>query len=134
MSNRTKKTSLQLLALLLSLAIPLLLSTGCEPAREAEEEEKEKLEFERDRAEAGNLDKDLKDAGITAKVRTGLATDERVSAFDVDVETREGVVILKGAVDREGDKATAEEIARATEGVSGVVNRITVGRGESSAT
>jgi osmotically-inducible protein OsmY len=129
MSNR-KKTSLQLLALLLSLASPLLLS-ACGPAREADGEE---IEYERDRAEAEDLDKGLKDAGITAKVRTGLATDERVSTFDVDVETRAGVVILKGAVDREGDKATAEEIARATEGVSGVVNRITVGRGESSAT
>lgn len=133
MSNR-KKTSLQLLALLLSLAIPLLLSTGCEPGHKADEEEKEELELERDRAEAGDLDRDLKDAGITAKVRTGLATDERASAFDVDVETREGVVILKGAVDREGDKTTVEKIARATKGVSGVVNRITVGRGESSAT
>jgi osmotically-inducible protein OsmY len=129
MSNR-KKMSLQLLALLLSLAIPLLWIGGCASANKTDEE----IQMERDRAEFEDLDKGLKDAGITAKVRTGLATDERVSAFEVDVETREGVVILQGAVDRVGDKATAEEIARATEGVSGVVNRIIVGSGESSAT
>lgn len=125
MSSQIKKTSPQLLVLLLlSLATPLALG-GCESAREAPDGEVQ-LE-DKDRAE-------MKDFGITAKVRTGLAKDERVSAFDVDVETREGVVILHGAVDREGDRSTAEKIARATEGVSGVVNRITVGHGESSAT
>lgn len=130
MSNPIKKTSLQLLALLLSLAIPPLLIGGCASANKTDAE----IQAERERAEAEDLEKGLKDAGITAKVRTGLATDERISAFEVDVETRKGVVILKGAVDREGERTTVEEIARATEGVSGVVNRITVGRGESSAT
>ena len=67
---------------------------------------------------------------------TRLASDERTdaAASGVEVDTRAGVVTLAGAVDGEKAKTAAEEIARATEGVSRVVNKITVGSGESSAT
>lgn len=127
-----KKFSLALLPLLLFLIVPF---AGCE--RNAPEGE---VQDDRDRAEAGDdIDRgeSLEDAGLTAKVRTRLARDERLDALtleDIDVETREGVVILKGAVNREGTRTAAEEIARAMDGVSGVVNQITVGRGETSAT
>lgn len=84
--------------------------------------------------DGADLASGLQDAGITAKVRTQLARDERVRDFDVEVETREGIVILKGAVGKEGARTAAEELARVTEGVSRVVNRITVGSGDSSAT
>lgn len=143
MSDRTTKSYLQLLALLFALAVPMI---GCGREDETEietpdgevevETEREmdgdtEVETERDNADLGE---DLEDAGITAKVKTRLASDERVSAFDVDVDARQGVVTLEGSVGEEEAKSAAEEIARATEGVSGVVNRITVGSGESSAT
>jgi osmotically-inducible protein OsmY len=147
MSNRTTRAFLQLLALLVSLTVPML---GC--GREEEQEidtPSGEVEVETEReagggteaeTETGNesndadLGDDLEDAGITAKVKTRLASDERVSAFDVDVDAREGVVTLKGSVSKEEAKAAAEEIARATDGVSDVVNMITVGSGDSSAT
>jgi len=143
MSNRTTKSSLQLLALLLALAVPMI---GCGREDETEidtpngevevETEREadgdtEVETEREDADLGD---DLEDAGIAAKVKTRLASDERISAFDVDVDAREGVVTLKGAVSKEEAKSAAEELARATDGVSGVVNMITVGSGDSSAT
>lgn len=126
------KFSLALGPLLLLLIVSFVAITGCE--REAPEGE---IRDDRDRAEEIVPAESLEDASLTAKVRTRLARDERLGApalEDIDVETREGVVILKGAVDREGARTAAEEIARAMDGVSGVVNQITVGRGESSAT
>jgi osmotically-inducible protein OsmY len=84
-------------------------------------------------AEAEIEDVDIEDAGITAKVKTQLAADERVSAFAVNVSTRQRIVTLKGSVEDEEAKAAAEEIARGTEGVSDVVNMITIGGGDSSA-
>jgi hypothetical protein len=145
MSNRNTKFYLQLLALLLALMVPLV-GCGREGEREIdtpngeaevetngkEKEDLEELEVENDKDNA-DLEDDLEDAGIAAKVKTRLASDERISAFDVDVDAREGVVTLKGAVSKEEAKS-AEELARATDGVSGVVNRITVGSGDSSAT
>ena len=149
MSNRTTKSFLQLLALLLALAVPMV---GCGREDETEietpngevevETEREadgdvEVETDRNNADLGD-DADLKDgledAGIAAKVATRLAADDRISAFDVDVDAREGVVTLKGAVSAAEAKSAAEEIARATDGVSDVVNMITVGSGESSAT
>lgn len=147
MSNQTTKSCLQMLALLLALMVPL---TGCgregereidTPNGEAEvetngkeKENLEELEGEKDDEDNADLGDDLEDAGIAAKVKTRLVSDERISAFDVDVDAREGVVTLKGAVSKEEAKSAAEELARATDGVSGVVNMITVGSGESSAT
>lgn len=143
MSDRTTRSFLQLLALLFALAVPMI---GCGREDETEidtpdgevevETEREadgdvEVETDRDNADLGD---DLEDAGLTAKVKTRLASDERVSAFDVDVDAREGVVTLEGSVGEEEAKSAAEEIARATDGVSDVVNRITVGSGESSAT
>ena len=144
MSKRTTKSCLQLLALLLALTVPLA-GCGREDEREIDtpngevevetegkdKEDLEELEVEKDNADLGD---DLEDAGIAAKVKTRLVSDERISAFDVDVDAREGVVTLKGAVSKEEAKSAAEELARATDGVSGVVNMITVGSGDGSAT
>lgn len=126
MSYRTNRSLLQLLVLLLALAIPM---TGCD--RKGDE-----LADPSGDADSAELGDGLEDAGITAKVMTRLATDERTdaAASDVEVDTRAGVVTLAGAVDGEKAKTAAEEIARAIEGVSRVVNKIKVGSGESSAT
>lgn len=131
MSNRTTKSCLQLLALLVALAVPMI---GCGREDETEiDTPNGEVEVETEREDA-DLGDGLEDAGIAAKVKTRLASDERISAFDVDVDAREGVVTLKGAVSKEEAKSAAEELARATGGVSGVVNRITVGSGDGSAT
>ena len=134
------------LALLLALTVS---SAGCRAAepkvgREVDETTSQ-AEVEQDSAEEPTADVedieeveavevDIEDASTTAKVKTKLVGDERVSAFDVNVSTRDGIVTLKGSVDEKAAKQAAEEIARGTEGVSDVVNMITIGGGESSAT
>jgi hypothetical protein len=66
------------------------------------------------------------DPGITTAVKTKLAADERTSAMKIDVDTSEKVVTLTGTVRSEAEKAAAEQVAKNTEGVTSVVNRLTV--------
>jgi osmotically-inducible protein OsmY len=72
---------------------------------------------------------DVEDAALTAKVKTRLMADSRVAALNIDVGGQNGIVTLKGSVKDEQEKAAAEEVARATEGVTDVVNMITPGTG-----
>jgi hyperosmotically inducible periplasmic protein len=66
------------------------------------------------------------DVALTAKVKTGLAGDSETSAMKVGVNTDRGVVTLSGVVPTEREKMKAEQIARRTEGVTQVVNNITI--------
>ena len=69
------------------------------------------------------------DAGITTKVKSKLAADDTVKAYQIDVDTREKVVTLSGNVDSAAAKDRAAELARQTTGVVDVVNNVTVGTG-----
>lgn len=72
------------------------------------------------------------DAGITTNVKSKLAADDTVKAYQVDVDTRNGVVTLSGDVETAVAKEQALRIARETDGVRDVVDQIHVG--ESAAT
>ena len=67
------------------------------------------------------------DAAITAKVKTKLTADPEINPFNVDVDTEEGVVYLRGRVEDAGTRAEAVKLARNTQGVVRVVNEITLG-------
>jgi osmotically-inducible protein OsmY len=73
-----------------------------------------------------NAPQPVDDAGITTKVKTKLAADTRTSAIKISVETVNGVVALTGTVPTQGEKTAAEEIAKNTEGVTRVDNRVTL--------
>ena len=68
----------------------------------------------------------IDDAVITTKVKTALARDERVSAFDVKVEVYKGVVQLSGFVETEAQALAAEDTAYTVNGVVDVKNRIDI--------
>ena len=51
------------------------------------------------------------DAGITTNVKTKLAADDTVKAYQIDVDTRNGVVTLSGAVETSAAKEQALRIA-----------------------
>lgn len=72
------------------------------------------------------------DAGITVKVKSKLAADDTVKAYQIDVDTREKVVTLSGNVESDAAKDRAAELARATTGVMDVVNNITVAGGSAA--
>lgn len=67
------------------------------------------------------------DAAITMKIQAKYAGDDVVKGRNIDVDTDNGVVTLKGSVDSAREKQAAEQIARQVEGVQRVVNELKVG-------
>ncbi len=72
------------------------------------------------------------DAGITTNVKSKLAADDTVKAYEINVDTNNGVVTLTGTVERPAAKEQAIIIARQTNGVTNVVDQITVNRAEAT--
>ena len=66
------------------------------------------------------------DPGLTTAVKSKLAADDTVKAYKIDVDTKDAVVTLNGAVDSAAAKRRAVELARGTEGVRDVVDQMTV--------
>lgn len=72
------------------------------------------------------------DAGTTAAVKSALALNKQVAAFDIhvvsgnNVDTKDNNVTLTGQVPTNDDKRVAEEVARSTKGVANVVNNLEV--------
>jgi hypothetical protein len=66
------------------------------------------------------------DSGITTAVKTKLAADDTVKAYQVDVDTNNHVVTLKGDVDTSAARERAVMIARNTDGVRDVIDQLTV--------
>lgn len=67
------------------------------------------------------------DAGLTAKVKAKLAADPEINPFNIDVDTDDAVVTLRGRVDDRETKTEAGKLARQTTGVRSVRNLIEVG-------
>lgn len=66
------------------------------------------------------------DASITSSINAKYVKDKQVSALDINVDTRRGVVTLYGSVDSQAVASRAIEIARATRGVKQVISKLTV--------
>src|SRR5215510_148461 len=66
------------------------------------------------------------DSAITAIVKSNLAVDNETGSANINVDTKGGVVTLTGVVTTHADKEQAERIAMNTEGVTRVINNITV--------
>lgn len=70
----------------------------------------------------------LTDAAITTGVKGKLLADTAVSGLKIDVDTKGGVVTLNGTVTARAEADRAVALARETNGVTGVVNNLRVGR------
>lgn len=66
------------------------------------------------------------DAGITARVKASLVSDEGTKARQINVETFRGVVQLNGFVDSAPAKLKATEVAQSVPGVKEVHNNLLV--------
>ncbi|MGH9314644.1 MAG: BON domain-containing protein [Vicinamibacterales bacterium] len=66
------------------------------------------------------------DAGITTAVKSRMAADDTVKAYQVNVDTKDRVVTLTGEVPSTAAKEQAVQIARSTDGVASVVDNLTV--------
>jgi hyperosmotically inducible periplasmic protein len=70
--------------------------------------------------------KEVTDSWITAKAKIALFGDERVKGRQVGLETKDGIVMLRGKVDSEQAKEAATETVRGVEHVKGVRNELQV--------
>ena len=68
----------------------------------------------------------IDDATITASVKAKLLADDRTKGFDVNVDTRNGIVTLEGGADSQAAKLAAGQLAGQAEGVVLVKNELTV--------
>lgn len=64
------------------------------------------------------------DSAISSAVKSKLIADREVKALDVNVDTYEGVVTLRGEVGSAAQRAAAERIARGSKGVKAVKNEL----------
>lgn len=71
----------------------------------------------------------LSDAAITASIKTDYLKDPDLSVLKIDVDTKDGVVVLNGMADTPDGKARAEKIASAIKGVREVRNHLSVKQG-----
>jgi hyperosmotically inducible protein len=68
----------------------------------------------------------VSDSWITSKTKIALFADERVKGTQVSVDTKKGVVHLRGKVDSQDAKSAAAEIAKNIEGARSVKNDLQV--------
>lgn len=73
-----------------------------------------------------NVGEVVDDGMITAKVKTALLADSDVKGLRIDVDTKDGVVTLKGTADKAANIDRAAKLAHDTTGVKSVDNQLVV--------
>jgi osmotically-inducible protein OsmY len=72
---------------------------------------------------AGEL---IEDGQLTAKIKSKMTLDDLVQARTINVDTKDGVVTVKGRVRSDAERQRAIQLARETAGVKAVVDRLVV--------
>jgi len=73
------------------------------------------------------------DKVLHTKVWAALTEDKTADASEINLEIYKSVVQLNGFVDNEKEKAHAESVAKAVEGVKGVENNLAIKQGKHTA-
>lgn len=68
------------------------------------------------------------EGSLTAKIKAKMALDDHVKSLDLNVDTVGSVVTVRGVVHSEAERERALSLARDTEGVTQVVDRLQVKR------
>jgi hyperosmotically inducible periplasmic protein len=68
----------------------------------------------------------INDTWMTAKTKIALFADPRIKGSEINVETSQGSVIIRGKVDSDAAKQAAEGIAKGIDGVKSVKNELQV--------
>ncbi len=66
------------------------------------------------------------DAMITSSVKSSLIADDLVNAFAIEVETYRSTVMLSGFVETQNQIERAVDIAKKTDGVQKVMNKLAI--------
>ena len=68
----------------------------------------------------------LVQGSLTAKIKAKMALDDTVKALLIDVDTNGSVVTLTGTVHSEAERVKAVQLARETEGVTAVNDKLVI--------
>ena len=68
----------------------------------------------------------ITDAWITTKVKWFFLAEDALKGSDINVDTKDHIVTLKGTVKTAAGKARAASLAKQTDGVKNVVNQLTI--------
>jgi hyperosmotically inducible protein len=72
----------------------------------------------------------VKDGWITMKIHSMFVPEDALEGSNVDVDTAGGVVTLSGTVTSEAGRARALAVAKSTDGVKSVVDKLRIGPAE----
>jgi hyperosmotically inducible protein len=111
-----KKLAPVLLIAIAGFASPALAQTAAQEAKTAAKQ-------------TGNA---ITDSWITMKVHSQFVPEDALEGSDIDVDTNKGVVTLNGTVATEAGRARAIAIAKATDGVTSVTDKLRVALAESA--
>ena len=78
------------------------------------------------RSAAAEAQAALAQGSLTAKIKSKMALDDLVRARSINVDTSGGVATLTGTVSSEAERQRALQLARETNGVTTVVDRLVV--------
>jgi hyperosmotically inducible protein len=74
----------------------------------------------------GTAGQKIEDGWITTKIQSKYFVDDQIKSRDVNVDTKNGVVTIRGTVPSDAAKKAAETLASETDGVVRVVNQLRV--------
>jgi osmotically-inducible protein OsmY len=77
-------------------------------------------------AGVNRVERAAEQGSLTAKIKSKMALDDQVDAAAIDVDTDGTIVTLSGRVSNEAERARAVRLARETEGVTSVVDRLAI--------
>jgi hyperosmotically inducible protein len=110
--------------------VTLLLASGTAGAQAQSATETIERKTDEAATEARSIARDARteitDSWLTAKSTIALFADERVNGRQITVETKEGVVTLRGTVSSAEERAAAAETVARVEDVKGVRNELQV--------
>ena len=82
-----------------------------------------------DKAGAKIAEASRSDVAITTTIKADYLKDPDLSVFKIDVDTKDGYVVLNGVTDTAVARVRAEKLASSVKGVKGVRNHLTVKQG-----
>jgi hyperosmotically inducible periplasmic protein len=75
---------------------------------------------------ANKAQRAMSDASLTTKIKAKMTLDDTIEAFDIDVDSNGSTVTLSGTVDTDAQRTRALQLARETDGVTSVIDRLRV--------
>jgi len=114
-------TAMRMMAVPVMLAATVAFASAQQGAKSEAREKKQET-----KAGAENTGAAIKDSWITLKVHAQFVPEDALKDSDIDVDTKNGVVMLNGTVASDAGKARAMAIAKATDGVKSVMDHLRV--------